>query len=73
MVDLVNDHVLPPKEESVLDQGIVSIVADGQEIILRTDDDPVLEKGNVPTVAVDLVIVGDLQVDEDRVLMIENI
>ncbi|EFX71722.1 hypothetical protein DAPPUDRAFT_255403 [Daphnia pulex] len=59
VVVLVNDHVLP-KEENVRDLGIVNILADDQEITLRVDADHVLENGNVPTVAADLVIVGDL-------------
>lgn len=59
VVVLVNDHVLP-KEENVRDLGIVNILADDQEITLRVDADHVLENGNVPTVAADLVIGGDL-------------
>lgn len=59
VVVLVNDHVLL-KEENVLDLEIVSILADDQEIILRADADHVLENGNVPTAAADLVIAGDL-------------
>jgi hypothetical protein len=34
--------------------------ADDQGIIIRADVDRVLESGNVPTVAADLMIVGDL-------------